>query len=100
VKPNPLMENLPCPRSPHGAVVVDPHLAVPGYPGVWDLGDCAEVPRPDGQGSYAPTAQNAFREGIVIAHNVAATLRGDALQPFTYRPLGELALVGRHAGAA
>mgnify|MGYP006951167235 CR=1 FL=1 len=30
---------------------------------MWALGDCAEVPQPEGDGTYAPTAQNATREG-------------------------------------
>ncbi len=58
------------------------------------------MPKPDGKGTYAPTAQNAVREGVLVAANIAATLCGEATRPFTYTPIGELALVGRHAGVA
>ena len=100
-KPNPLVANLKNVRqSPQGALQVEPTGAVPGYPGVWAIGDCAALPLPQGQGTYAPTAQNAVREGVLIAGNILASLGGEPAQPFTYRPIGTLALVGRHAGVA
>src|SRR5581483_4707361 len=98
VKPNPLLEKLPCPKGKHGGIAVDACCAVPGYAGVWALGDCAEVPKPKGDGTYAPTAQNATREGELVARNVVAVLCGQAPRPFAFHTIGELALVGRHAG--
>jgi NADH dehydrogenase len=95
VAPNPLVEALPLPKSPHGAVAVDRYLAVPGHAGVWALGDCAAVPNPRG-GTYGPTAQNAERQAAVVAHNLLATLRGAPLRPLDYQPLGMLASLGRH----
>ncbi len=95
VAPNPLVETLPLPKSPHGAVVVDAHLAVPGHSGLWALGDCAAVPNPKG-GTYGPTAQNAEREGVLVAHNLLATLRGAPLRAFDYQPMGMLASLGQH----
>ncbi len=100
---------MPCPLvsklegvglSKQGALEVDASGAVPGHPGVWAIGDCAALPKPNGQGTYAPTAQNAVREGVLVAANIAATLCGEPTRPFTYTPIGELALVGRHAGVA
>src|SRR6516225_3006175 len=38
--PNPLLNTMPCERDRRGAVKVDATLAVPGYSGVWALGDC------------------------------------------------------------
>jgi NADH dehydrogenase len=98
-EPNPLVEGLPVRRGKHGGIVVDPYLAVPGHPGVWALGDCAEVPK-SGGGTYGPTAQNATREGRLVARNIAAALSGRGPERFSYRPLGELALVGRRSGVA
>ncbi len=100
VAPNPLVEKLSVQRSDHGAIVVDECCSVPGHPGVWAIGDCAQVPKPGSKGSYAPTAQNATREGRALARNIVAVLRGRKPQPFRYTPIGELALVGRHAGVA
>jgi len=100
IKPSPLVEKLDCERGHHGGVVVDEHCAVKNYKGVWALGDCAEVPKAGAQGTHAPTAQNATREGALVARNIVAAMRGDPLQPFRFNPIGELALVGRHSGVA
>jgi NADH:quinone reductase (non-electrogenic) len=97
VAPSPFVETLPVPLDHRGAVIVDEHLAVPGHPGLWALGDCARVPDREG-GSYGPTAQNAEREGPVVADNVLASLQGRALRPFHYRSKGAMASLGRRRG--
>ncbi|HEY8285312.1 MAG TPA: NAD(P)/FAD-dependent oxidoreductase [Chloroflexota bacterium] len=100
--PSPVVAAIDVPKSKKGAVVVDPTCAVSGQPGLWALGDCAEVPRTrhGEKGTYGQTAQNASREGALVAENIAATLRGEQPKPFRYQPLGELAIVGRHRGVA
>jgi NADH dehydrogenase len=98
VKPNPLVEQLPYRKGKHGGIAVDACCGVPGFSGVWALGDCAEVPQNQGEGTYAPTAQNATREGALVARNIVAVLSSEAPRPFAFHTIGELALVGRHAG--
>jgi NADH:ubiquinone reductase (H+-translocating) len=62
-------------------------MEVEGCPGVWALGDCAMIP--DGKGGYQPpTAQHASREGKVLARNIVASVRGEALIPFQFKTLG------------
>lgn len=100
VTPSPLISRLNCKRGEHGGIVVDENCAVPDHPGIWALGDCAEVPKPDSQSAYAPTAQNATREGATVARNIVAVLRGQRVERFQFTPIGELALVGRHSGVA
>lgn len=100
VTPNPLLESLPAPKGKHHGLEVNGCFQVAGHDGIWALGDCAEIPQPDGKGTYAPTAQNATREGKLLARNIVKTLRGEPLQDFRYTPIGELALVGRHSGVA
>jgi len=95
VAPSSLVASLDVPKDRHGAVVVDGHLAVQGHPGVWAIGDCASIPNPRDGGTYAPLAQNAEREGPVVADNVLATLRGDPLKTFDYRLLGTFASLGQ-----
>jgi NADH dehydrogenase len=97
VTPNPIVEKLDCKKGKHGGIVVDACCRVPDHPGVWAVGDCAEIPKPDGKGTYAPTAQNSTREGELAARNIVAVLRGEEPKPFTFHAIGELALVGRHA---
>ena len=99
VKSAPMVEKLDCRRGRHGGIFVDDCCALPDYPGIWAIGDCAEVPGPEG-GTYAPTAQNATREGERVARNIFAVMRGEKQTPFRHRPAGELALVGKRAGVA
>lgn len=100
ITPNPLIGRLNCQRGTHGGILVDGHCAVRDHAGIWALGDCAEIPKPESNGTYAPTAQNATREGTLVARNILAVMRGQQPQPFQFKPIGELALVGRHSGVA
>ena len=78
---------------------VNPFLQVEGFSSVWALGDCAMIP--DGAGGWQPpTAQHASREGKVLAYNLVASVRGEALKPFTFKTLGLLASIGRRTGVA
>ncbi|HEV8672838.1 MAG TPA: NAD(P)/FAD-dependent oxidoreductase [Methylomirabilota bacterium] len=97
--PNPLLATLPCAKE-RGRVIVDECLAVPEWPGVWALGDCALVPDRETGRPYPPTAQHALRQGRVVADNVLATMRGGARQPFVFRTLGLLASLGQRTGVA
>ena len=97
--PHPLLAKLPCSRD-RGRIVVDDTLAVPGWPGVWALGDCAAIPdRRTGQ-LFPPTAQHAIREGRRVADNVVASIHGMPLTPFSFRTIGQLAAIGRRTGVA
>lgn len=98
--PNPLVKRLDARRGRHGGVVVDHYLAVPGYPGVWAIGDCAEIPVSGKPETYGPTAQNATREGAHVARNIVRVLNGEEPESFGFRPLGELALVGKRSAVA
>jgi NADH:ubiquinone reductase (H+-translocating) len=96
---NPRVGTLPC-AGPQGRVAVEGTLAVPGWPGVWALGDCALVPDPHAGGVYPPTAQHAIRQGTRVARNIVATLNGRPAEPYRYRAVGQLAAIGRRAGVA
>lgn len=100
VTPNPLLESLPAKKGKHHGLLVEGSCQVKDYEGLWALGDCAEIPDPATGGTYAPTAQNATREGKLVAENIVSYLRGEPTKPFLFKPLGELALVGRHSGVA
>ena len=96
--PNPLLRELPC-GTERGRIVVEATLAVPGFDGVWALGDCAQVPSPDGT-PYAPTAQNAIRQAATCADNILADLRGGTRKPFVFQALGKLASLGGRSAVA
>ena len=97
--PNPLVARLPLPNR-SGRVLVNEYLEVPGWPGVWALGDCALVPDARTGGFHPPTAQHALREGRVAARNAAAAVRGGRKKPFRFKTLGQLAAIGRRTGVA
>ncbi|MGH7257147.1 MAG: NAD(P)/FAD-dependent oxidoreductase [Nitrospiraceae bacterium] len=96
---NPLLATLPC-QTKGGRVVVNDCLEVPGWPGVWALGDCAVIPDSLTGGSHPPTGQHALREGKIAARNVLAVFQGVGKQPFRFRTLGQLAAIGRRTGVA
>ncbi|MBM3226771.1 MAG: hypothetical protein FJZ47_23655 [Candidatus Tectomicrobia bacterium] len=97
--PNPLLGDLPCAKE-RGRVITNSCMEVPEWPGVWALGDCALVPDPQTGTYYPPTAQHALRQGKVLARNLVARLRGQALKPFVFKTLGQLAAIGRRTGVA
>jgi len=81
-----------------GRVPTEPTMRVPGQTKLWAIGDCAAVPL-DG-GVSPPTAQLALRQGTQLARNLVRAFRGEALRPFAFRNLGQLATVGQHAAVA
>jgi NADH:ubiquinone reductase (H+-translocating) len=95
IAPSPLIESLAL-RKERGRIVVDSSMAVPGHEGVWACGDCAAVPDPSGK-PYPTTAQLAVRQGRHVGVTIAAAVRGRRLKdrPFRYRPVGQLAAIGR-----
>lgn len=92
IEPSPLLQKTSLPLGQHHGVSVDACFRVKGLSNVWAIGDCAEIPQADGQ-TYAPTAQNATREGVHLAQNISAVLRGDPPRPFRFTMLGQLALL-------
>lgn len=97
--PNPLLATLPC-QTKGGRLLVNDCLDVPGWPGVWALGDCALIPDQQTGGYHPPTGQHALREAKIVARNVAAAFRGTAKQPFRFKTIGQLAAIGRRTGVA
>lgn len=100
ITPPPLVSGLPC-AIQRGRVLANECLQVPGWPGVWALGDCALVPDPLHPGKfYPPTAQHAIRQAALLAGNIAAGMRDQAPRPFKFKIIGLLATIGRRTGVA
>src|SRR5215470_14959936 len=96
--PNPVLSALPCAKE-HSRLVANPFLELPGFEGVWALGDCAVILDPTGM-PYPPTAQHAMRQGKTVARNIVATIRGGKRKKFEYSTIGLLAAIGRRTGVA
>ena len=99
VTPPAVLQRLPV-KKENRRIIVNEMLEVPGFPGVWAVGDCAWVPDADTGRPHPPTAQHALREAARCAKNVIATIRGSRLAPFRFTTLGQLATIGHHAGVA
>jgi NADH dehydrogenase len=98
--PSPLLKTLAFEKNSRGAVVVDSSLSVPGYPGVWALGDCAAVNDGKTGEPCPPTAQFALREAQTIATNIRAVLSGMPGKPFHFDSLGSLCVIGHQTACA
>lgn len=97
--PVPLLARLGLPLSPQGYLEVEPTLAVPGYPGLWALGDVARIPAPDGS-SYPPTAQHAVREARQLVANLLRAIAGQPPCPYCFHTLATFISLGAHQGVA
>ncbi|MER5497606.1 MULTISPECIES: NAD(P)/FAD-dependent oxidoreductase [unclassified Streptomyces] len=73
-----------------GRLAVTAEMSLPGFDGVFALGDCAAVPDlSKGDGAVCPpTAQHAMRQGRRAADNLIATLRNQPLKPYVHKDLG------------
>jgi NADH dehydrogenase len=97
--PNPLLAALAC-ANQHGKLSTNEFMEVPGFPGLWAVGDCAMIPDAKSGTSYPPTAQHALREGKVLAQNIVAAVRGGRKKAFAFSTIGQLATIGRRTGVA
>jgi NADH dehydrogenase len=82
-----------------GRVLVDPDLTAPGHPEIAVIGDLASFLHQGGQ-PLSGVAQVAIQQGRHAAHNILRKLAGEDDQPFRYRDLGNLAVLGRAAAIA
>ncbi|MFL6529101.1 MAG: NAD(P)/FAD-dependent oxidoreductase [Chthoniobacterales bacterium] len=97
VKPNPVVAALPFPKE-KGRICANEYLQVPGFTGLWAVGDCAAVRDLTSGGFCPPTAQHGMREAVTAAKNIERTILGQPLKPFRYRTIGMLASIGHHTG--
>ncbi|MDF5726909.1 MAG: NAD(P)/FAD-dependent oxidoreductase [Rhizonema sp. PD38] len=101
---NPLIKELAITqehRTKRGQLHVMPTLQLPDYPQVFAAGDCAAIIDPDNPGTTLPaTAQVAYQQGRVIAHNIIARSRNHHLNPCHVVLRGTLMKLGLGTGVA
>jgi NADH dehydrogenase len=104
VTPSKLVAELPCEHDRGHRIVANNYLEVPGYNGVYVLGDCASITDPNTGKPYPPTAQHAIRQGKVAAKNIISALKGEKGDKnkikFDYKTKGMMAEIGRRDGVA
>jgi NADH dehydrogenase len=73
-----------------GRLAVTAEMTLPGFDGVFALGDAAAVPDlVKGDGAICPpTAQHSMRQGRKLADNILASLRHQPLTPYAHKDMG------------
>ena len=82
-----------------GRIDVLPDLQVAGYPGVYAVGDVANIPAGDGH-SYPQLGSVAQQSGRWAAENILRERHGSSAKPFHYKDKGIMAMIGRNAAVA
>jgi NADH:ubiquinone reductase (H+-translocating) len=82
-----------------GRIDVEADLTVPGAPGVYAVGDMANIPSPDG-GIHPQLGSVALQSGVWAADNLLADQQGKPRKSFHYHDKGIMAMVGRGAAIA
>lgn len=99
IEPNPLIKDLGLPVDDRGYIRCDRDLRVEGMQCVWAIGDGAV--NCDGLGqAYPASAQHAVRQGVHLARNLAAVLRGAPAKPCDIKSKGAIAALGCRTGVA
>jgi NADH dehydrogenase len=87
------------PQGRGGRIQVQEDLTVDGLPGVYVVGDVANIPSPDGQ-SHPQLGSVALQSGVTAADNLVADFTGKPRKPFHYHDKGIMAMIGRGAAVA
>ena len=82
-----------------GRIDVQPDFGVTGFPGVYALGDFANIAGSDGK-PLPQLASVAQQSGYYCAHHIAAEIAGRPLERFRYFDKGIMAMIGRNAAVA
>jgi NADH:ubiquinone reductase (H+-translocating) len=82
-----------------GRIDVQPDLTVDGWPGVYVVGDIANIPGPDSQ-PFPQLGSVAQQSGASVANSILAELAGEPRKDFHYKDKGIMAMIGRGAAVA
>jgi len=82
-----------------GRIDVRLDLTIEGAPGIYAVGDIANIPGPDGH-AHPQLGSVALQSGTAAAHGILADLAGKTRKPFHYHDKGIMAMIGRGAAVA
>jgi NADH dehydrogenase len=103
VQANPVLQQTDLPLDDRKRLRCQATLQVVGCPDAFSAGDCAAVPdlsSTEPGAVCSPSAQHALRQASVLAENVIACLRGQALRHYQHRYAGSVASFGLYRGVA
>ena len=81
---NPVVAAMASETDDIGRVIVDGQMAVPGYPGVYAVGDCAHFVNPKTGEAIPARAHTTVRQAKVAAGNILADIRGRERKQYHY----------------
>ena len=82
-----------------GRIRVGPDLTIPGHPEIFVIGDAAVQPwKPER--AVPGVAQGAIQPGRYVAKAIIDRLDGRTPEPFRFRDLGDVAVIGRLSGVS
>lgn len=87
-------------KTQKGKVIVDDYLEVPGFPGVFAVGDCALFVDPNTGRPVPPTAQLAEAQGKTAAKNLTALIKNREKEKFEFKSRGQMAVIGKRSAIA
>jgi NADH dehydrogenase len=76
---------------------VGPELELPGYPGVFVVGDIAAITDSKTQQVLPQLGSVALQSGEHVGETISRRVAGKSTKPFAYRDKGTMAAIGRHA---
>ncbi len=82
-----------------GRIDVQADLTVDGFPGVYAVGDVANIPASDGT-TLPQLGSVAQQAGVWAAQNILRERRESPTKPFHYKDKGIMAMIGRNAAVA
>jgi NADH dehydrogenase len=113
VAPDKIITTLPCGHdNKTGRIISNSYLEIPGYDGVYALGDCAAITNPKTGKLYPPTAQYAIKQAKVTARNIISEINAKKREnninrnknmkkkKFDYQAKGIMADIGNRNGIA
>ena len=96
---SPLAADSGLPRGRGGRIEVGADLSVEGFPGVYVLGDFANIPSAEDD-TLPQLGSVAQQSGVWTAKNILAEVAGKPRTPFHYHDKGIMAMIGRDAAVA
>ncbi len=94
-----IAQNAGPPTGRGGRIDVQPDLTVAGFPGVYAVGDVANIPTSDGT-TLPQLGSVAQQSGVWAAENILREQLGADTKPFHYKDKGIMAMIGRNAAVA
>jgi NADH:ubiquinone reductase (H+-translocating) len=95
----PLASKVGLPQGRGGRISVRPDLTVEGFPGVFVLGDFANIPSPDGR-TQPQLGSVALQAGRWTAQRILYEIKNVSYWPFNYHDKGFMAMIGHGAAIA